>query len=271
MERPGRVAVELTGARVAITGASSGIGEAAALSFAAAGAHVHLAARRTERLVAVAEQCRALGVEATAHTVDVRDANAVDEWAAEVESIGACSVAIANAGVMWLGPLLDMPVDELRHQYDVNVHGVLNTLQAFGRPMRERGRGILMPVSSVLAVAALPRYAAYCGSKHAVRAMATSLRLELTGTGVDVVHVLPGATESEIHAHMDESRLPASTREATRVPASQVANAMVRAARHPKAEVLCDGQGRLLYWAMRLVPALVEAVLPRAIALRRRR
>jgi short-subunit dehydrogenase len=271
MARGWRTTVELTGARVAITGASSGIGESTALAFARAGAHVHLAARRTDRLEAVAEQCRAHGVEATAHTVDVRDGDAVTSWAAEVEGLGGCDVAIANAGVMWLGPLLDMPTDELRHQYDVNVHGVLHTLQAFGRPMRERGRGVLMPVSSVLSVANLPRYAAYCGSKHAVRAMAASLRIELAGTGVEVVHVLPGATESEIHAHMDVSRLPLSTREAKRVPASQVAAAMVRAARRPKAEVLCDGQGRLLYWATRLAPALVDAVLPKAMALRRRR
>jgi short-subunit dehydrogenase len=263
--------VELTGARVAITGASSGIGEAAALAFAGAGAHVHLAARRTERLEAVAERCRALKVEATAHTVDVRDTDAVARWADEIETIGPCDVAIANAGVMWLGPLLDMPVDELRHQYDVNVHGVLNTLQAFGRPMRERGRGVLMPVSSVLSVANLPRYAAYCGSKHAVRAMAKSLRLELMGTGVDVVHVLPGATESEIHAHMHPARLPESTKDAKRVPASQVAEAMVRGAQRPRAEVLCDAQARLLYWASRLAPALVDAVLPRAISMRRRR
>ena len=263
--------MELAGARVAITGASSGIGEAAALAFAQAGAHVHLGARRIAQLEAVASECRALGVEATAHAIDVRDAELVDEWAGEIEALGGCDVAIANAGVMWLGPLLEMPSEELRHQYDVNVHGVLNTLQAFGRPMQARGRGILMPVSSVLSVASLPRYAAYCGSKHAVRAMAASLRNELSETGVEVVHVLPGATESEIHAHMDPARLPESTRKAKRVPASQVADAMVRAARRPKAEVLCDGQGRLLYWATRIAPALVESLLPKAMSLRRRR
>ena len=263
--------MELNGAHVAITGASSGIGEAAALAFAEAGAHVHLAARRQSRLEDVRAPCAALGVDATAYVLDVRDAAAVHAWAAAVEAQGPCDVAIANAGVMWLGPLLDMPPEELSHQYDVNVHGLLHTLQAFGQPMRRRGRGILMPVSSVLSVATLPRYAAYCGTKHAVRAMAQALRVELTGSGVEVVHVLPGATESEIHAHMDQARLPDSTRDAKRVPASQVALTMVNAAQRPRAEVLCDGQGRLLYWATRLAPTLVEAVLPRAIALRRRK
>ena len=255
---------------MAITGASSGIGEAAALAFAAEGAHVHLAARRKERLESVAERCRALGVEASATQLDVRDHAAIARWASSIDASGACDLAIANAGVMWLGPLLDMPQDEIRHQYEVNVHGLISTLQTFGRGMRERGRGILMPVSSVLAVASVKNYAAYCGTKHAVRAMVSSLRQELHGSGVSLVHVLPGATESEIHAHMEPARVPQRTREARRVPASQVAQAMVSAAKRPRAEVLCDGQGRLLYWATRVAPPLVDALLPAAMRMRRR-
>ncbi len=263
--------MKLEGAHVAITGASSGIGEAAAIAFAQAGANVHLAARRIERLEALAHTCRDLGVSAWADPLDVRDHAAVLAWAERVEARGPCGLAIANAGVMWLGPLLDMPHEEVRHQYEVNLHGVVSTLQAFGRPMRARGHGILMPVSSVLAVASLPNYAAYCGTKHALRATVTSMRQELAGSGVDLVHVLPGATESEIHAHMPQERVPERTRNARRVPASQVAEMMVKAARRPKAEVLCDSQGRTLYWATRIVPSLVDSLLPMVMKHRRQK
>ena len=263
--------MKLDGVRVAITGASSGIGAAAARVFASHGAEVHLAARRKERLEAVAAECEAFGVRAFPYVLDVTDAEATRRWAAAVEAVGPCDVAIANAGVMWLGPLLDMADDEVNQQIDVNVRGVLHVLRSFGKPMRQRNRGVLMPVSSVLSVAALPRYAAYCATKYAVRALATSLRYELADSGVDVVHVLPGATESELHSRMSPERLPASTRQAKRVPPEQVADAMVRALASRPPEVLCDRQGRLLYWASRHMPGLLDTLLPRVIQLRGRK
>ena len=256
---------------MAITGASSGIGEAAAVAFASQGAQVFVAARREGRLEALAQRCRDAGGAAHVTRLDVRDHQAVHRWASDIEALGGCDIAIANAGVMWLGPLLDMPVEEIEHQYAVNVHGLINTLQAFGQGMRRRGSGILMPVSSVLAVASVAHYGAYCGTKHAVRAMVACLRQELSGSGVDVVHVLPGATESEIHSHMATERVPAQTRQARRVPAAQVADAMVQAAKRPRAEVLCDSQGKFLYWATRISPPLVDALLPAAMKLRGRK
>jgi NADP-dependent 3-hydroxy acid dehydrogenase YdfG len=156
----------LSDARVLVTGASSGIGAAAARAFAEAGARLHLVARRADLLAEVAEQCRQLGApEAHAHALDVRDRAGVFALAEDLEARGGCDVAIANAGVMQLGPLLDMPFEDIARQIDVNLYGVVHVLQAFGRPMRARGAGVLMPVSSVVAVQTLPHYAAYCASK----------------------------------------------------------------------------------------------------------
>ncbi len=251
------------GARVLLTGASSGIGAAAALAFARAGARLHLVARRRDRLAAVTDACRALGAEAHAHVLDVRDRPALFALADALEPTGGVDVAIANAGVMSLGPLLDLTWDELSPQLDVNLNGLIHTLQAFGRGMRARGRGVLMPVSSVLAVQSLPSYGPYCASKFGVQAVADALRWELRGTGVEVVHVLPGATATELHAHMDPARVPKTTRQAVRVPPEQVAACMVRAVRRPRANVLCDTRARLLWTGRRLVPWLVDAVVGR--------
>lgn len=256
--------IDPSGARVVITGASSGIGAAAAPLFAAAGAEVHLVARRAERLAEVVAACEADGGVAHAHAVDVTDRAALFALAEQLEAEGGCDVAIANAGVMDLQPLLDQDWAPIQRQLDVNLCGVVHTLQAFGRGMRERGRGVLMPVSSILAVQALPRYAAYCASKAAVGALADALRMELAGTGVAVVHVLPGATATELHSHMSEGQVPETTRNATRVPPEQVARAMLDAVRRPRATVLCDGRARVLYWGKRLFPGLVGRAVARA-------
>ena len=246
----------LQGAHVAITGASSGIGEAAARAFAASGARVYAIARRAERLDALAAEVP--GVEPV--VLDVTDRHAVFRFAAGHR----CDVAIANAGVMQLGPFLDMPWEDIERQLSVNLAGLIHTLQAFGRPMRERGDGVLMPVSSIVGVQALPFYSAYCATKFGVAGLARSLHMELRGSGVDVVHVLPGATATELHGHVDPAHIPPSTRRRKRVPAEHVARAMVAAARRPRPVVLCDRPARALYFARRVAPWLVDAVIGRA-------
>ena len=244
--------------RVLITGASSGIGRAAAFAFAKEGAELHLVARREEPLNKTAAACRDMGVEATAHVLDVRDRDGIFALADTLEERGGCDVAIANAGVMQLGPLLDMDFDDVERQFEVNVYGVIHVLQAFGRTMVKRGSGVLMPVSSVVSIQSLPKYGAYCGTKFGVRAIADALDMELRGTGVKVAHELPGATQSELHAHMDPDAMPKATRQAKRVPAEQVARVMVKAAKRPRPVVLCDWRARLLYWGQRLYPGLVH-------------
>jgi len=249
------MARNLDGASVVITGASSGIGAAAARAFASAGAQVHAVARRLDRLEALANEQPGI----TPHALDVTDRDAVFALAEQVK----CDVAVANAGVMSLGSFLDMPWEAIERQMDVNFDGLVHTLQAFGRQMRDRDDGILMPVSSIVSVQALPSYAAYCASKYAVRALAEALRMELRGTGVHVVHVLPGATATELHSHMDPSQVPATTKNRKRVPPEQVARKMVAAARRPRPTVLCDAPARALYWAKRATPGLVEALVTR--------
>ncbi len=250
------MARDLESSSVLVTGASSGIGAATARAFARAGADVHAVGRRIERLDALALEHPSI----RAHRVDVTDRAAVFALASEID----CDVAVANAGVMQLGSFLDMPWEDIERQMKVNFDGLVHTLQAFGRGMRERGDGVLVPVSSIVSIQAFPAYAAYCASKFAVRAVAEALTMELKGTGVSVVHVLPGATRTELHGHMDPAAIPEATRRRKRVPPEQVADAIVAAVRRPRATVLCDGPARMLYWGKRVAPGLVEAVVARA-------
>jgi NADP-dependent 3-hydroxy acid dehydrogenase YdfG len=186
-----------------ITGASSGIGEAIAEALAARGAHLALAARRVDRLRALADRFAGAGGggETLVIPCDVREAEQVEAAVRQTtERWGRLDALVANAGFGWRGPLVEGDPRRWKEMLDTNVYGLLLTLKYGVPPMLERGRGHVIVTSSVAGRVATPGGSAYCGSKFAASAIAESLRMEVGPKGVRVTSIEPGVVISEFQA-----------------------------------------------------------------------
>lgn len=190
---------------ILITGASSGIGAALALEYAAPGVALAISGRNAERLDAVAEQCRAKGAEVAARTIDVTDKDAMAAWIQEVDSAHPLDLVVANAGVS--AGAGSSPLGETEAQartiFQVNFDGVLNTVWPAVEAMRPRARGQIAITSSLAGMIALPGAPAYSTSKVAVKAYAEALHGALKPFGIIVTAICPGFVESRITAQND--------------------------------------------------------------------
>ncbi|KFE45734.1 SDR family oxidoreductase [Pseudomonas congelans] len=187
----------IQGKVVLITGASSGIGEAAARLIAAKGAQVVLGARRIERLQALAADIEAQGGSARFRALDVTDALDMQAFADFAKhEFGKIDVIINNAGVMPLSPLAALKIAEWNQMLDVNVRGVLHGIAAVLPSMQAQGHGQVINISSIGGLAVSPTAAVYCATKFAVRAISDGLRQETDKIRVTVI--CPGVVESEL-------------------------------------------------------------------------
>jgi NADP-dependent 3-hydroxy acid dehydrogenase YdfG len=199
------VNADLSSQVVAVTGASSGIGEATARACAAAGAAVSLAARRTERIDALAERINGEGGRALAVTADVGEEEQAREFIERTRAeLGRLDALINNAGVMLLGPIQDAPTEEWRRMIHVNVFGVLYCTHAALPIMREQGSGHIVNVSSVAGRVARAGSGVYNLTKFGVGAFSESLRQEAVALGVRVTVIEPGAVSTELSGHNRE-------------------------------------------------------------------
>lgn len=247
---------------VVITGASSGIGRAAALRFAAKGAAVVLAARREQPLQDLARECEGKGVEALVVPTDVTDPTAVEELARRAaERFGRIDVWVNNAAVTFFAPFLEVPLEDFRRVLDVNVMGYVHGARAALPYMRQQGSGVLVNVSSIVGVVAQPYTSAYSMSKAAIRVLSTSLRSELWldgCRGVRVCTVLPATIDTPFFRHTGNY----TGREAVPMPPvyspQRVARTIVNLARVPRREVLVGPMGRSMALQYKTTPGLVE-------------
>ena len=189
---------DVKGKVVAITGASSGIGEAAARLLAASGARVMLGARRADRLALIADDIRRKNGEADVLAIDVsRRADLALLVTRAQDRFGRLDVLVSNAGLMPLSPLDDLRVDEWDRMIDVNIKGVLYGIAAALPVFRKQGSGHFINVSSVAGHRVGPNGAVYSATKFAVRALSEGLRQE-AGDRIRVTIISPGAVESEL-------------------------------------------------------------------------
>jgi clavulanate-9-aldehyde reducatase len=192
----------IEGKVVAITGASSGIGEATALACVEAGAKVALAARRTDRIEDLAQRIRDGGGEAVAIATDVADeasARAFVEGARE--QLGGLHGLVNNAGVMLLGPVEGADMDQWRTMVEVNCLGLLYCTHAALPIMREEGAGHIVNVSSVAGRVASLGSAVYNLTKWGVVGFSEGLRQEALHANVRVTIIEPGFVETELQGH----------------------------------------------------------------------
>jgi clavulanate-9-aldehyde reductase len=194
--------IDLSDQVVAVTGASSGIGEATALACARAGAAVALGARRMDRIEALAQQIIDDGGRAVAVQTDVGEEDQARVFVERSRSeLGRLDVLVNNAGVMLLGPIENAPTEEWRRMIQANVFGVLYCTHAALPIMREQGSGHIVNVSSVAGRVARAGSGVYNLTKFGVGAFSESLRQEAVGIGVRVTTIEPGAVATELPGH----------------------------------------------------------------------
>jgi NADP-dependent 3-hydroxy acid dehydrogenase YdfG len=193
---------DLSGQVVAITGASSGIGEATALACARAGAAVSLAARREDRIQALAERIAGEGGTAVAIRADVGEEDEARAFVdGTAERLGRLDHLVNNAGVMLLGPITDAPTEEWRRMIHVNIFGVLYGSHAAIPHLKAAGGGTIVNVSSVAGRIARLGSGVYNLTKFGVGAFSESLRQELSPDNIRVTLIEPGAVATELAGH----------------------------------------------------------------------
>lgn len=186
---------------VLITGATSGIGRAAALRLAARGHLVLATGRNDQRLAELAAEAHAAGLGERLSTwpLDVTSEDSIAAARTEFErwsGTSAPDALVNNAGYSAPGPLELVDDAQLREQFDTNVFGLMTVTRAFAAQMRQRGSGRIVNVSSIMGRMTLPLHGPYNASKYAVEALTDALRMELAPFGVKVVAIEPGNIRS---------------------------------------------------------------------------
>jgi NAD(P)-dependent dehydrogenase (short-subunit alcohol dehydrogenase family) len=260
------VARNLANCVVVITGASSGIGRAAARQFALERSRLVLAARAEGPLRDVTKECERLGAEAMAVATDVRDEGAVAALASRAaERFGRLDVWVNSAGVMAYGRFGEVPSDVFRAVIETNFFGQVHGARAALPHFRRQQSGVLISLSSVWGRVTAPDVSAYVASKFAVRAFGECLRQELRDVpDVDVATILPQAVDTPIFAHAANY----SGRSVRPIPPlvdpEEVAHGIVLCAQSPKREVTYSRMGRLLEVAHAILPGVYNRLLPPA-------
>jgi NADP-dependent 3-hydroxy acid dehydrogenase YdfG len=195
----------LDGRTALVTGASSGIGAATAVALAEAGAAVAIGARRTDRLDALATRLRDGGATVLQLELDVTDEQAcVDAVRRTRQELGGLDVLVNNAGVMLLGTIAGADTEDWRRMLHTNVLGLMYMTHAAIDGMVEQGSGDVVNISSVAGRTARKGAGVYNASKWAVNAFSESLRQEVTGRGVRISLVEPGAVATELTDHITQ-------------------------------------------------------------------
>jgi len=247
------MAIDLSDRVVAVTGASSGIGEAIALGCARAGAAVALAARRADRIELLRQRIETDGARAIAVPTDVGEESQALAFIERAHAeLGRLDVLVNNAGVMLLGPIENAPTEEWRRMIHANVFGVLYCTHAALPLMHAQGSGHIINVSSVAGRVARAGSGVYNLTKFGVGAFSESLRQEAVALGVRVTLVEPGAVATELAGHNRPEVLEQMAKRfqgVTRLEAEDIANAVLYAIAQPPNvsinEVLIRPSGQL--------------------------
>lgn len=249
-----------------ITGASSGIGEALALQFAAEGSILVLSARREDELVRVREKCVEQGVEAAKVLVFPLDVTDHAAMPAAVDTVtgkfGRIDMLINNAGISQRSKCVDTDLSVYRRLIDVNLLGAIALTKAVLPVMIEQGSGHLAVMSSVAGKVGAPQRTGYCATKHAVTGFFDSLRTEVSRLGIRVTTITPGFIRTDLSTNAlrgDGRAFGRTDRNIARgMDVTRCAEVIVKGFRKRKAEIAV-GEGIEMHalWLNRFFPGLL--------------
>jgi NADP-dependent 3-hydroxy acid dehydrogenase YdfG len=227
----------LTDKVIAITGASSGIGEATARLLAGRGAALVLGARRSDRLDRLAAELPADGASVVATTTDVTRRADLDRLVGRaLDEFGRLDVLVSNAGISKIGPVGDGDVDGWSAMIDVNLRGVLHGIAAAIPVFRRQGSGHFVTTVSTAGLKIVPDMAVYAATKNAVRTLMEGLRQESTDGVVRTTSISPGFVRTELDGSIDDPTLRDQIRrnmDEFGLPADAVARAIAFAIEQP--------------------------------------
>jgi short-subunit dehydrogenase len=257
----------IQGCYVAITGASSGIGEKIAIECAKQGAHLILLARRKELLAQLAERIKNdYGVSSHYYSLDVQDLDSIQQVFSMIEKeIGHIDILVNNAGFGIFNNVLDSSLDEMKNMFEVNVYGLVASTKMVLPAMMKRRKGHIINIASQAGKIATPKSSLYSASKHAVLGFTNSLRMEVKASNIYVTAVNPGPIKTDFFTIADKQGDYVKNVERWMLDPNKVARIIVASMLTPRREINLPGwmnAGSTLYQVM---PRLFERIAGKAL------
>ena len=249
---------------VVITGASSGIGEAAAEQFAKKGANIVLVARRKDRLEEVERKLSKYTIKILVQVCDVSDKQQVKQMSEKViDTFSRIDILVNNAGFVIYGKVEELSIEDIESQMQTNYFGMINCTKYFLPHFLKQNYGHMVNVASVGGSFGVPGIASYCATKFAMLGFSEGLQHELHGTNVGVTVVSPIMVRTSLFDHPSFKNF---TKHATGISLSSetVANAIIKAANSSRLEIVVPSVVRIGIWLKHTFPFIINPILGNA-------